>query len=327
MGTTNDLQSLWSYPRAVILLPILLKVNLHSSKTWSHSFQGLKQLCCCFMELIRNTYFVWYFSRVSLRGWSELKQDSLVVRPLSHRKIRRSRSCNVFNLVGKLLQQSKFEAQIDEKRLTVSRIKPALFCFIFLCKKTFTVNKRSFCLKSCKHCCMIKRQLNWPKWNVCHSSSASGQHSTVGPFKINKDNDPGIVRLVMRWLQAKENTSIKQEGLLCYMLVMQWHGSPKCLHMNASEPLIYYNPIVGEPCEHRDGWNSISVHASPKSSNYGGVHRVPVATLTSVSLGGLLLNGHRPSRQPHWGLAPVVPVSRASGYGLPHWCGGAVMRL
>lgn len=29
--TTNDLQSLWSYPRAVILLPILLKVNLHSS--------------------------------------------------------------------------------------------------------------------------------------------------------------------------------------------------------------------------------------------------------------------------------------------------------
>lgn len=59
----------------------------------------------------------------------------------------------------------------------------------------------------------------------------------------------------------------------------------------------------------------------------GGVHREPVATLTSVSLGGLVLNGHRPGRQPHWGLAPVVPVSRASGYGLPHWCGGAVMRL
>lgn len=53
MGTTNDLQSLWSYPRAVILLPILLKVNLHSSKTCSHSFGGLNQLSCCFTELIR----------------------------------------------------------------------------------------------------------------------------------------------------------------------------------------------------------------------------------------------------------------------------------
>lgn len=42
MGTTNDLQSLWSYPRAVILLPILLKVNLRSSKTCSHSFQRRK---------------------------------------------------------------------------------------------------------------------------------------------------------------------------------------------------------------------------------------------------------------------------------------------
>lgn len=50
MGTTNDLQSLWSYPRAVILLPILLKVNLHSSKTCSHSFEGLKQLYCSSTE-------------------------------------------------------------------------------------------------------------------------------------------------------------------------------------------------------------------------------------------------------------------------------------
>lgn len=52
MGTTNDLQSLWSYPRAVILLPILPKVNLLSSKTCSHSFQGLKQLRCCLAELV-----------------------------------------------------------------------------------------------------------------------------------------------------------------------------------------------------------------------------------------------------------------------------------
>lgn len=50
MGTTNDLQSLWSYPRAVILLPILLKVNLHSSKTCSHSFERLRQLCCSSTE-------------------------------------------------------------------------------------------------------------------------------------------------------------------------------------------------------------------------------------------------------------------------------------
>lgn len=45
----------------------------------------------------------------------------------------------------------------------------------------------------------------------------------------------------------------------------------------------------------------------------GRAHRVPVATLTSVSLGGFPLDGHRPSRQPHWGLAPVVAVSRVSG--------------
>lgn len=51
--------------------------------------------------------------------------------------------------------------------------------------------------------------------------------------------------------------------------MMQWRGSPKCLHMNASEPLIYYNPIVGEPCERWDGFGSISVSASQKSSNYG----------------------------------------------------------
>lgn len=45
-------------------------------------------------------------------------------------------------------------------------------------------------------------------------------------------------------------------------LVMQC--SSKCLHMNASEPLIYYNPIVGEACERGHGCSSISVHASPK---------------------------------------------------------------
>lgn len=45
-------------------------------------------------------------------------------------------------------------------------------------------------------------------------------------------------------------------------VVMQ--RSPKCLHMNASELLIYYNPIVGEACERGDGCSSISVHASPK---------------------------------------------------------------
>lgn len=45
---------------------------------------------------------------------------------------------------------------------------------------------------------------------------------------------------------------------------MQWHGSSKCLHMNASEPLIYYNLIVGEASERGDGCGSISGHASPK---------------------------------------------------------------
>lgn len=47
-------------------------------------------------------------------------------------------------------------------------------------------------------------------------------------------------------------------------LVMQWHGSSKCLHMNASEPLIYYNLIVGEAFERRHGCGSISVHVPPK---------------------------------------------------------------
>lgn len=120
---------------------------------------------------------------------------------------------------------------------------------------------------------MHTSKLNWPTWNVCHSFSAWGLHAVqLGPFYINKDNEPGVVWLVMRWLQVK-NTSIKQEGLLCnkkkVALVMQWHRRPKCLHMNASEPLIYYSPIVGEPCEHGDGCSSISVPASQKSSNYG----------------------------------------------------------
>lgn len=59
----------------------------------------------------------------------------------------------------------------------------------------------------------------------------------------------------------------------------------------------------------------------------GGARRVPVATLTSVSQGGLLLNGRRPGRQPRWGLAPAVPVSTEGDSGLPHWWGGAMMRL
>ena len=40
MGTTNDVQRLWSNPKAVILLPILLKVKILSSKTCSDSFEG-----------------------------------------------------------------------------------------------------------------------------------------------------------------------------------------------------------------------------------------------------------------------------------------------
>lgn len=95
---------------------------------------------------------------------------------------------------------------------------------------------------------------------------------------------------------------------------MQWRGSPKCLHMNASEPLIYYNPIVGEPCERGDSCSSIFVFASQKSSNYGGSASVAGGHLDVCLPGRVpIKNGHRPGRQPHWGLAPVVPVSSASG--------------
>lgn len=79
----------------------------------------------------------------------------------------------------------------------------------------------------------------------------------------------------------------------CYVirkarLVMQWRGSPKCLHMNASEPLIYYNPIVGEPCECGDGCSSISVHAS----NYG------ASTLGAGSHLDVCLPGRVPVKRP-----------------------------
>lgn len=60
---------------------------------------------------------------------------------------------------------------------------------------------------------------------------------------------------------------MKQEGLLGEVKAAsatQRPGSTKCLHMNASEPLIYYNLIVGEALERGDGCSSISVHASPK---------------------------------------------------------------
>lgn len=79
--------------------------------------------------------------------------------------------------------------------------------------------------------------------------------------------------------------------------VIQWRGSPKCLHMNASEPLIYYNPIVGKPCERGDGCGSISVHASQKSSNYEG---------SASGAGGHLdvcLPGRVPVKRP---IAPAV---------------------
>lgn len=63
--------------------------------------------------------------------------------------------------------------------------------------------------------------------------------------------------------------------------------------MNASEPLIYYNLIVGEAFELR-GWLRLYFCArfSKSPAIMGGEARLePAATLTSVSLGGLLLNG------------------------------------
>lgn len=96
------------------------------------------------------------------------------------------------------------------------------------------------------------------------------QRSTLGPFYINKDNEPGWL-----WDDCRSKRTLPLSRRDCYVIrkaasLMQWRGSAKCLHMNASEPLIYYNPIVGEPCERGDGCSSISVHASQKSSNYGG---------------------------------------------------------
>ena len=76
------------------------------------------------------------------------------------------------------------------------------------------------------------------------------------------------------WDDCRSKRTLPLSRRDCYVIrkaasVMQWRGSPKCLHMNASEPLIYYNPIVGEPCERGDGCSSISVPTSQKSSNYG----------------------------------------------------------
>lgn len=53
-------------------------------------------------------------------------------------------------------------------------------------------------------------KLNWPLLQRLRA-----QHSTLGLLYINKDNGPGIVRLLIRWLRVKENMSIRQEALLC----------------------------------------------------------------------------------------------------------------
>lgn len=66
--------------------------------------------------------------------------------------------------------------------------------------------------------------------------------------------------------------------------------------MNASEPLIYYNPIVGEPCKRGDGCSSISVHASQKSSNYGGSASGAAGHLDVCLPGRVTVE--RPSSQP-----------------------------
>lgn len=116
----------------------------------------------------------------------------------------------------------------------------------------------------------------------------------------------------MGWLQVKENTLLTQEGLLCNKKNCDAvRGSPKCLHMNTREPLIYYKPIVGEPCEHGDGCRSIS---GPALRQLWGKHigcrghldvclpgRVPVnrpASQPSTPLGfgpyGCCLQSHKP---------------------------------
>lgn len=62
----------------------------------------------------------------------------------------------------------------------------------------------------------------------------------------------------------RRTRSIKQGGAAVREAAPLMQRSSQCLHTNASEPLIYYNPIVGEACERGHGCSSISVHASPK---------------------------------------------------------------
>lgn len=127
-----------------------------------------------------------------------------------------------------------------------------------------------------------------------HSWKVSGWHTLPSKFQIKTT---ALALWGWSWDDCGTRRRLSLSRRACYgiikaALVMQSHGSTKWLHMNASEPLIYYNLIVGEAFERENGCNSISVHASPKVQKlWGGACRVPAATLTSVSLGGLLLNG------------------------------------
>lgn len=104
-----------------------------------------------------------------------------------------------------------------------------------------------------------------------------------------------------------------------------WYSRLKWLHMNESKPLIYYNPIVGVST----GMAAALFLCLPLISPaiMGWAHGVLVATLTSVSLGEFPLERLFSQPLSPLGFGPCGWCFPASGWGLPQWCGGDMMKL
>ena len=180
---------------------------------------------------------------------------------------------------------------------------------------------------------MQTSKLNQPTWNVHLSSCAPG---------LSRAHYRSVLHKQGQWARRceaayemiagqKETLPLSRRGLLCNKKKLpRWCSGVGALSasiwMRQNHSFITTRSWVNHVSV---GMAAALFRCLPLKSPaiMGRAHRVPAATLTSVSLGGFPLDGRRPSRQPHWGLAPVVPVSRVSGSGLPHWCGGAVMRL
>lgn len=127
-------------------------------------------------------------------------------------------------------------------------------------------------------------------------------------------------RPVLRRLQARQ----REEGLMCKKIIcfddtveMEPQRSP-CESVRTAHLL---QPYRGWTNWGGDGCNSISVSSSQKSSNYG------ASTWGASGHLDVCLPGRGgkttvvPAISSAGVLAPVVCISRASGYSLPHWCG------